>query len=862
MKPPPIGTVTFLFTDIEGSTKLWQQHPEAMNEALNRHHALLSESIAAHGGYVFQIIGDAFCAAFSTANTGLEAALDAQRALAAEKWGTTGAILVRMALHTGKAEVQVGEYTSGEYVSGLTLSRTARLLSAGHGGQILLSLPTAELARDHLPPDTALRDLGAGRLKDLIHPEHIFQVVAPGLPADFAPLKTLDVHPHNLPVQLTSFIGREREMDEIKKLLARAHLLTLTGIGGAGKTRLALQCTADLIDDYPGGVWLVELAPLRDPALVAQTVASVMGVREGPGGALSDLLGSYVQGKHLLLILDNCEHVVEACAQLADLLLRRAPGLKILATSRVHLNLAGEMIYPVPPLALPVSGKAAQPPVLAQYEAVRLFVERATPVHPTFRMTEANAPSVAQICTRLDGIPLAIELAAARISVLSPEQIAARLSDRFNLLTGGSRNAMPRQQTLRALIDWSWDLLSARERDVLGRLSVFAGGWILEEAEHVCAGEELESGKILDLLAQLVNQSLVAVESEQGPETRYNLLETIHQYAGEKLVEIGNLPTCRDQHMHYFSGLAEQAEVELHRRDQKLWLDRLETEHDNFRAALEYSIDARPEEALRICTGLIEFWDIRGYISEGRKWIKLALEAAQDLPPTPNYVKMLYGAGWAAARQTDVEQYQMFQEKGLEMARQINDLRGIAIGLQGLGLLKERFQGKPEQVDSLYADSLRLWCELGDTLGIGQALGPLAERSLGRQDYPEAERLFNESLAHFRQLGDLREIAGALCNLAEVALAQANNSRAETLASESLALYRELEDKHGIATALRTLGKATFPQAGKTQLEAIFEESCSLFRELNDRGCLAFTLATGGREILAMGDLQNGQRMV
>lgn len=862
MNQPPAGTVTFLFTDIEGSTKLWQEHPETMPGALSRHHAILKKTIAAHGGYVFQIIGDATCAAFSTATAGLDAALEAQRALVTEEWGEIEILRVRMSLHTGIAEVRVGEHTSGEYVSGLTLSRTARLLSAGHGGQILLTLATVELVRDHLPKDVSLRDLGSRRLKDLIHPEQIFQVIAPGLLSDFPPLKTLDVHQHNLPVHLTSFIGREREIDDIKKLLANARLLTLTGIGGTGKTRLALQVSADLIDEFPDGVWLVELAALRDPAIVEQAVGLVWDVRERPDSSISDMLVEFVKEKHLLLILDNCEHVIEACAQLSDLLLRKAPRLKILATSRVHLNLIGEMAYPVPPLGLPDLSRTVPALATANYEAVRLFIDRATAVQPAFSFTNENAPAVAQICTHLDGIPLAIELAAARIRLLSPDQISARLGDRFNLLTSGSRTALPRQQTLRATIDWSWDLLAAPEREVLMKLAVFTGGWTLEAAEEVCACEGIESSEILDLLEQLVNKSLVTVESVQSSKMRYDLLETIRQYASDKLVESGKLTASRISHMLFFSRLAEQAETELHRRDQKHWLERLDAEHDNLRAALEYSLGTQPETALRISAGLMEFWDIRGYISEGRKWFNLVLEAAQNLSPTPKYVRNLYGAAWFAARQTDIAHYQEYLEKGLAIARQINDRRGIAMGIQGLGSFKDSIQGTPEEVDSLFADSLHLWRELEDTLGIGQALGPIAERALSRQDYAEAERLFNESLTLFRELGDIREIAGALCNLADVALAQSNNPHAKTLANESLALYRELGDKHGVATALRTFARATIPQTELIQLKSLFEESCFLFRELNDRGCLAFTLATGGRAILAAGDLQFGQRMI
>jgi len=484
----PTGTVTFLFTDIEGSTKLWQQYPNAMPKALACHHAILNETIAAHAGYVFQIIGDAFCAAFSTATDGLEAALATQRALRATTWGETGAISVRMALHTGRADMRVGERTSGEYVSSLTLSRAARLLSAGHGGQILLSLPTAELVFDHLLPETILRDLGSHRLKDLIRPEHIYQAVVPDLRSEFIPLKTLDTHPNNLPIQLTSFIGREQEMARVKEILIDTRLVTLTGAGGSGKTRLAIQVAADLIDEFPDGVWFVEFAPLADTALVTYSVATALGLQLQSGRTIQLALTEYLRERNCLLLFDNCEHLIDACARLADALVRACPNMKILATSREGFGIAGEVIHRVPSLATP-SLETPTVQTLTQYEAVRLFIDRAVTIQPDFAVTNQNALAVAQICYHLDGIPLAIELAAARVNVISLEQISERLVDRFRLLTGGSRTALPRQQTLRALIDWSYSLLSPAERILFERLSIFAGGWTLEAWKYLAKWE-------------------------------------------------------------------------------------------------------------------------------------------------------------------------------------------------------------------------------------------------------------------------------------------------------------------------------------------------------------------------------------
>jgi predicted ATPase/class 3 adenylate cyclase len=519
----PEGTVTFLFTDIEGSTRLWEEHPAAMQAALARHDALLHQAFQVHSGVVFKTFGDQFCAAFATVPDALAAALTLQRALHAAPWEEVGALRVRTALHTGMAETRGGDYF------GPALNRVARLLEAGHGGQILLSRATQELAGDRLPEDASPRDLGEHRLKDLVRPEQIFQLVVPDLPADFPPLKTLDRRANNLPYQLTSFIGREQEMAEVKQLLSVRRLVTLTGAGGCGKTRLALQVAAEILESASDGAWSVDLAPLADPALVPQAVATALGVREEPGRPLTLTLVEFLKPQDLLMILDNCEHLVAACAQLAEALLQACPTLRILATSREPLSVGGEAPYRVPSLALP---EGRQSPVLGslmQYESVRLFVDRAATVLPTFTVTEENAPAVAQVCRRLDGIPLALELAAARVKALPVQQLAARLEDRFRLLTGGSRTALPRQQTLRATMDWSYDLLSEPERALLRRLSVFHGGWTLEAAEAVCVAEGIEAEAILDLLTALVDRSLVLYE-EQEEAGRYRLLETVRQY--------------------------------------------------------------------------------------------------------------------------------------------------------------------------------------------------------------------------------------------------------------------------------------------------------------------------------------------
>jgi predicted ATPase/class 3 adenylate cyclase len=612
----PSGTVTFLFTDIESSTRLWEQHPEAMRAALARHDVLLRQAITRGGGHIFKTIGDQFCAVFATAPAAVAAALEAQQALRAEDWEETGPLRVRMALHSGTAEQREGDYF------GPALNRVARLLEAGHGGQILLSRVTADRAVEAFPRGTSLRDLGSHHLKDLQQSEQIYQLLHPGLPADFPSLRSLEAFAHNLPRQLTRFIGREREMEEVRRLLATTALLTLTGAGGCGKTRLALQVAADQVDQFANGVWLVELAALADPELVPQTVALALGVREEPGRSLTETLTDYLRSRALLLLLDNCEHLLAACAQLADALLRGCPHLRILATSREALGIGGEQTFRVPSLSAPDPRQLPSLERLHEYEAVRLFTDRAILGQPTFAVTTANAAAVAQVCQRLEGIPLALELAAARVRALSVEQIAARLDDRVRLLTGGIRTALPRQQTLRALIDWSYDLLSEPERALLRRLSVFAGSWTLEAAEEICSGAEVESWEMIDLLTRLVEKSLVVYEEWNG-RARYRLLETVREYARERLLEIDDGEALQKRHRDSFLSLAEAARQRLTGPEQGEWLERLEMEHDNLRAALEWSVEQGESTiALRFGNALGLFWYYRGHLVEG--WRRMA----------------------------------------------------------------------------------------------------------------------------------------------------------------------------------------------------------------------------------------------
>ena len=609
----PTGTVTFLLTDIEGSTRLWQEKPQAMALSHPRHNELLRQAIEAHNGYVYQITGDSFCAAFHNAFDGLCATLSAQQALHSEAWGETGELRVRMGLHSGAAEISGdgSQSYSGGYT---TLATTQRVMSAAHGGQVLLSQTIHDLLGEHLPENTSLRDLGEHRLKDLRTPLHLYQLVAPGLVQDFPAISSLTTIPNNLPLQLTSFIGREKEIQDIKSMLKAARLVTLTGSGGTGKTRLAQEAAAEVLASFPQGVWLIELASLTDPAQIMPAMAQTFGLQSMPFIPQLTQVMDYLRDKKTLLILDNCEHLIEACARLADDLLHQCAGLKIIASSREPLGIGGEGVYLTPPLK--------------ETESTQLFVERARLANPQLNLTAANAASIAQICTRLDGIPLAIELAAARSRLLSPEQIAARLDDRFRLLVGGSRTALPRQQTLRALIDWSYDLLSQDEKKLLRSASVFIGGWTLEALEAVSGDPQA-----LEHLEQLINKSLV-IADERENEMRYSMLETIRQYAREKLFDAQEGAAARDRHFFYFDHLSEAMWENFRSlKEYSLLRDRAYDELENLRLALEWGLEQHVETALHLAAifNIVSSWI--GNQIEGLALLKIARERFDALPP-------------------------------------------------------------------------------------------------------------------------------------------------------------------------------------------------------------------------------------
>ena len=835
MRDFPSGTVTFLFTDVEESTRRWEQDPAAMRAAIERHFMLLDEAILANNGVRFKIIGDAVQAAFPTALDAVLAAVTAQRALIAEDWGALGPVRVRMALHTGAASPHDGDYLSP------ALNRLARLLAAGAGGQILLTEATRQLVRDVGVAEHSLQlvDLGEHRLRDLSEVEHVFQLIAPGLPSDFPPLKSLDRQRHNLPPQLTPFIGREAVAVEIRSRLEQpgVRLLTLTGPGGTGKTRLALHVAAELVEVYADGVWFVSLAPVASASLVAATIAGALGIRESAAESIEATLRAYLQPRRMLMVLDNFEHVVDAAPLVADLL-SHSPDIQVLATSRAPLHISGEHELPIPPLELPsLAGPLRLGDALAS-EAVRLFCDRAQAVQSHFELTEDNAETVVAICRRLDGLPLAIELAASRVRLLPPRAILARLDSRLTLLTGGGRDRPERQQTLRGAIAWSHDLLDPREQTLFRRLAVFAGGWTVDAAEAIVGFGPDPPIPVFDGLEALHDTSLIrlqeATDRDAAGNLRFAMLQTIHEFATEQLAASGELAHAQENHAAWFVDLAIAAEPHLSGPSAISWLDRLESDHDNLRAALDW-LRARGdgERAVTLVAALWRFWWLRGHVAEGRDQIEAAL--AIDGPAAPAArAAALDGAGVLAETQGDYHRAEALHREALALSRERGDKTGIGRALGNLGVVAFD-RGDDDQATALLEESLSLAREIGDQLLVATALNDLGIVARKRGDLDRAELLFQESLTLRRQAGSGSEVARSLNNLGGVAFDRRDFELACQLFEESVGLYRDAGDRWGAAGALIGLASASHLQSDARRAAVLLTESLSLYRDVGDQ---------------------------
>jgi predicted ATPase/class 3 adenylate cyclase len=790
----PTGTVTFFFSDIEGNTPLWEQNPPAMDAAMQIHNAILRQAIEVNGGVVFKVVGDEFQVAFPTAPQALAAALQAQRGLQGAAWNELGPLRARMGIHTGEAHLdEVGD----EYAVSHTKNRGHRIMEAGHGGQILLSQESADLCQRSLPSGVILRNLGEHHIRNWKLPEHFYQVVAPDLRQDFPRLRTQLEPKHNLPMELTSFIGREKETAVVCEMITANRLVTLTGVGGTGKTRLALHVARELRIQFLDGVWLAELAGLANPELVAHTIITALGLQSSPIQSGLDQLKDYLSQKQMLIILDNCEHLIDECARVAETLLLACPDLKILASSREALGVSGEVAYAVPSLSVPAPGELPPLEELSNYAAVQLFTERARAVMPGFAITEGNAQAVIQVCKRLDGIPLAIELAAARASALSVQQIAALLDNRFRLLTGGSRTAVPRLQTLRASIDWSYSLLKESERLLLMRLSVFKGGWTLEEAVEVCGFDGLDEFDILDGLTQLVHKSLIYTISGTCGSNRYRRLETIRLYAWEKLVDSGQSAVMQDRHLDAFLRLSEKAKPHLRSHLQVEWLDRLEAELDNLRAAVEWSLEGETAKGIRLILALVMFWYFRGSIDEAERWLqqleaRLGKEASEiDLALLAEALGRHAAMLWLLGR--GGEQLTRLAEEALILA-------------EGLGEA-----GKWAKYYALYALA-------------GNACYILNQKTI-------AYDLFQKCLALGEEIGD-RFLEGEILHL--LVSLEPDPAKAKAYAERNLAIRLELGDLNGLMWAQQLLGDLQFRSGNPAQARLLFEQSLQTTSKIRD----------------------------
>jgi predicted ATPase len=802
------GTLTYLFTDLEGWVE--RESPvEATRAALLRHDALVGGAVLAHGGRVLDASRGRVRAAFLAPQQGLRAAVAAQRALLAEPWPTVAPLRARMALHTGRGEPWGGDY------AGPAVDHAAQLATAGHGGQLLVSAVTSERLRDGLPPGVGLRDLGEARLSDLHRPQRVFQVVLPDLPVAFPPLRTLDSVPNNLPLQVTSFVGRAADVAEVRRLLGATRLLTLTGTGGVGKTRLALRVAVELLAEQPDGIWFVDLGRLIDPALVDQTLAAAMGLRLMAGRSIEQAVRDHAGSKRLLVLLDGCEHLIVPCARLADTLIRALPGVQVLATSREPLGIAGELSWRVPSLPVPDSAPPLPMVELGSFAAVRLFVERAAAVVPGFALTDKNAPAIARICRRLDGIPLAIELAAARVRVLTADQIAVRLDEAFGqwdapaggghlrLLTGGSRTALRRQQTLEALVDWSHDLLDEGEQVLFRRLAAFGGGWTLEAAEAVGAAPPLSSAAVLDLLTGLVDKSMVVAEAE-GDSERYRFLDTIRHYAQLRLRAAGaEADETRDRHAAYYLESTPMTGTSRAPSPSTAWLERAVREQDNLRAALSWLVArGRAEDALRMGARLFSYWYNRGHLVEGLASLRRVLAMPGADAPTAERSLVLWCAAMVARNGAgELEAARAYSEEGLAIARALGDQLEEAAHLASFGLVAREL-GDDLAHRAMAEEALRISVALGRGRLEAVTRHQLAQAVLSLGDPDGARRLHEEGLAICRAAGDDWGVGRSLAYLGALAVEQGDLDGGRARLAECLAVMEDVRTPQVVAIAL------------------------------------------------------------
>jgi len=804
----PLRTITFLFTDIEGSSLLWEHHPDAMTSVIEQHDRLLSSICTQKGGYVFKRMGDGICAAFEAPLSALTAAIQIQRALAIEHWENIDSLKVRIGIHTGVAVWRENDYF------GQALNRVARIMSAAHGGQILISGVTAELLKDFGSDDWSLRHLGEHRFKGLERSEHLYQVLAENLESQFPFPRTLKEIPNNLPRLTTSFIGRVKELDEVKRLIASHTLLTLVGSGGTGKTRMALEAATDTVADYEDGIWLVELALISDGRHVLEAIAAVFELRSEGNTCLEELLPNYLRSKHLLLLLDNCEHVTAECREVVRKILYHCPKLHIVATSRNPLGVSGEVVWNVPPLELTSrdSRYLRNDPhlvqIISQCDAVQLFAERAVAVKPDFVITSQNALSVAKICARLDGIPLAIELAAARIKVMTAEQIVERLKEGFGFLRSNRNDVLPHQQTLEKLISWSYELLTHKEQLLLSRLAVFSRGRALKAVEAVCSGDGIERDEIIDLIQQLIDKSLLSVEAGPAHESRYTLTETLWEFVRKKFEASEEFYRIQERHLDYFLAYAEEIRPKLLTKDQLRWLEIASAERMNFQKAVEYALvtPSGPEKCLRLVSALERLWEIQGNnLQESLDYARRALERPGAEEPSVFRAEALLAAArlsWCLALNDEARR---FYQLGLENYQKHGIEPKVELAQCLLGFI-ERNDGHLDIAEKIFHSGLAAGKRLHHPLLIATALNGLGTICQDRGDYLSARQYKDESLNFYRQVGDRWVVAIILWSVARAALAQEDVATATNALEELLAIARSFRNRWLVHYALIGFG--------------------------------------------------------
>ena len=795
---PPTGQVTLLFTDIEGSTVLWETEPVSMAKALARHDEILRRSIERNGGFVFKTVGDAFCAAFASPRAALSSCLQSQLQLQSEAWTDGLTIRVRMSLHTGSPQLRDDDYF------GPPVNRVARTLSLAHGEQVLLTQGTVEVLKGDLPAKVELEDLGVHKLKDIDN----FMLIHPDLRSDFPKLRSTEIRSHNLPELGSSFVGREREILQVSQLIRENQVVTLIGAGGTGKSRLAIKVGHESLEFYPDGVWLVDLSSLSDPEFIDQEIATVLGVREVPGRPIRDTLTQFLSKREMLVVLDNTEHLTKGVSEIVDAIVQVNNRVRFLATAREPLRNASERIFRVPSLSLPGDREVVTPENIMQFEATRLFVERARQAQPALELTATTSIAIASICRQVDGIAFAIELAATRARTMTIEQIDVRIQDRLRLLASDERSNVSRRQTLRAMLDWSYGLLDDAEKAALNRLSAFSGGFSTQAAEAVLAngsyvGTQIEDWEVIDLLTRLADKSLVVAGNAFG-EHRYKLLETVRQYSKEMLEANGETTLVADEHLRFFTQYAETSEDKLQGPDQAEWLDRLEEDHDNLRVAIQWCLQSSEsvQNGYRLTGAIGRFWSVRGYFHEGRALMDRVL-AAHPEAVSIERATACRTAGQIAYWQGDSVAGRKYGEESLTICRQLGDTQGETISLFRLGFATLSDQDY-SSARSYFEQALELAIRIDYSMGMPHLLNALGEVSLAEKTFDQAKTYFEQALEKFSEFDDRRSIASVMKNLATVAIQTENFGEARRLLSESLEIRRDLGNENGITRTLDT----------------------------------------------------------